>query len=144
MITIDWNATAAWIALAVAIITPAVTSCLNNRHQQKMYDLKRMNDRIDMQNAAISSAISGIGLCLANPTADNVSSFGERFHAAYAYIPECHWDELNAFFSCISDRNLEAAKASCSDIVMLLASSYTTEAKGSLSSPERLSYKTKV
>ena len=34
--TIDWNATAAWIALAVSIITPAISLLLNNIHQRKL------------------------------------------------------------------------------------------------------------
>lgn len=33
---IDWSASAAWIALVVAIIAPVLTTIINNRHQEKM------------------------------------------------------------------------------------------------------------
>lgn len=36
---IDWSATAAWIALAISIISPAITTILTNRHQLKLRKL---------------------------------------------------------------------------------------------------------
>lgn len=36
---IDWSATAAWIALAISIISPAITTILSNRHQLKLREL---------------------------------------------------------------------------------------------------------
>lgn len=36
---IDWSATAAWIALAISIISPAITTILANRHQLKLRKL---------------------------------------------------------------------------------------------------------
>ena len=36
---IDWSATAAWIALAISIISPAITTILTNRHQLKLREL---------------------------------------------------------------------------------------------------------
>lgn len=38
--TIDWNATAAWIALAVSIVTPTISLLLNNIHQRKLKKLE--------------------------------------------------------------------------------------------------------
>lgn len=36
----DWNAIAAWIALAVSILTPTVTTIANNVHQRKLKSLE--------------------------------------------------------------------------------------------------------
>jgi hypothetical protein len=42
---IDWGTVAAWIALAVAIISPIITSIINNIHLSKMERLKIINNR---------------------------------------------------------------------------------------------------
>lgn len=42
---IDWGATAAWIALAVAIISPIITTIITNMHQSKMKRLEILNTR---------------------------------------------------------------------------------------------------
>lgn len=42
---IDWNATAAWIALAVAIISPIITTIIANCHQSEMKRLEIMEKR---------------------------------------------------------------------------------------------------
>lgn len=126
---IDWNASAAWIALGAAIITPAVTSFLNNTHQRKMYALKRKNDRIDYQNEILMASLSSIGACLANSSRENISNVGEHFYNAYAFLPEEKWPVLNQFIQNIYEDNYDKAYDSCPDIVTLLASSYTSEAK---------------
>ena len=43
--TIDWSATAAWIALAVAIISPIITTIITNYHQSKLKRLEIMEQR---------------------------------------------------------------------------------------------------
>lgn len=42
---IDWGTTAAWIALAVAIISPIITTIITNMHQSKMKRLEILNNR---------------------------------------------------------------------------------------------------
>lgn len=42
---IDWSATAAWIALAVAIISPIITTIISNCHQSEMKRLEIMEKR---------------------------------------------------------------------------------------------------
>lgn len=41
---LDWSATAAWTALIVSIVGtvlgPIIHSCIDNRHQLKMYKMK--------------------------------------------------------------------------------------------------------
>lgn len=47
--TIDWNATAAWIALAVSIVTPTISLLLSNIHQRKLKKLELKNALILLQ-----------------------------------------------------------------------------------------------
>lgn len=42
---IDWSATAAWIALAVAIISPVITTIISNHHQARMKHLEIIEKR---------------------------------------------------------------------------------------------------
>ncbi len=43
--TLDWSAVAAWIALAVAIISPIITSIINSIHHSKMKRLEILEQR---------------------------------------------------------------------------------------------------
>lgn len=52
----DWNASAAWIALAISIITPTISLLLNNLHQRK---LKRLELR-HQKNGVLSKAKRGV------------------------------------------------------------------------------------
>lgn len=42
---IDWSASAAWIALIVAIVSPVLTTIITLHHQRKMYEKKMMSKR---------------------------------------------------------------------------------------------------
>ena len=55
--TIDWNATAAWIALAVSIVTPTISLLLSNIHQRKLKKLELKNALILKQYGEMESAI---------------------------------------------------------------------------------------
>lgn len=54
---IDWSATAAWIALAISIISPAITTILTNRHQLKLRELDIQEKHSSTYNAARASTI---------------------------------------------------------------------------------------
>lgn len=65
MIT-DWSAAAAWIALIVAIISPVITTVLNNRFQLKLKDrelmVRRKLDVIEGYLKAVSDASYATGV----------------------------------------------------------------------------------
>ncbi|CUP51876.1 hypothetical protein [Enterocloster clostridioformis] len=48
----DWSATAAWIALAISIITPTISLLLNNIHQRKLKQLELMKHPLIITNNA--------------------------------------------------------------------------------------------
>lgn len=65
-VTIDWSATAAWVALVVAIVSPIATAVINNRHQIKMKKLELFQQRkietIESYLRAASNASYTIGV----------------------------------------------------------------------------------
>lgn len=99
---IDWSATAAWIALAISIISPAVTTILTNRHQLKLRKLDIQEKHTSTYNAARASTIedfiSKVGKCISHPTTTTCKECAESFFHIYAYTPQSLWpflDELN-------------------------------------------------
>ena len=62
--TIDWNATAAWIALAVSIITPAISLLLNNIHQRKLKETELKNALIIKQYDEMKNVIIEYHKCV--------------------------------------------------------------------------------
>ncbi|GEM_PF-2387199 len=63
---IDWSATAAWIALLVAIVSPIVTAIINNHHQIKLkkmelYDQRKIEVIVSyLQAATEASYMDGV------------------------------------------------------------------------------------
>ena len=99
---IDWSATAAWIALAISIISPAITTILTNRHQLKLRELDIQEKHTSTYNAARTSTIedfiSKVGRCVSHPSATIRKECAESFFHIYAYTPQPLWpflDDLN-------------------------------------------------
>jgi len=56
-ILVDWSATAAWIALAVAIISPIITTIITNSHQSKLKRLEIVEKRgLEIIESYVSNA----------------------------------------------------------------------------------------
>lgn len=86
------------IALIVAIITPAITTYLSNRHQYKMFILEKKHDdavlRYNKQAEVYQAFISAVRLTMYELTVDRMKDFDE----IYLYTPEHLWskiDEIN-------------------------------------------------
>lgn len=99
---IDWSATAAWIALAISIISPAITTLLTNRHQLKLHKLSIKEKRDDDYNAArisvIEEFISKVSKYISFQSLENERGCSECFFRVYAYTPQSLWpflDDLN-------------------------------------------------
>ena len=100
---IDWSATAAWIALAISILSPAITTLLTNRHQLKLHKLDIQEKREDIYNEArisvIEEFISKVSKCISHPSGTNKIECAECFFYIYAYTPQSLWpflDDLNS------------------------------------------------
>lgn len=96
---IDWSAVAAWIALAISIISPAITTILTNRHQLKLHKLDTQEKREDAYNAARISAIeeftSKVGKYISHPSSSNQKEYAECYFRIYAYVPHALWPFLD-------------------------------------------------
>lgn len=126
---VDWSATAAWIALAISIIgtiaSPLITTWLTNKHQLKMYKLKSEANRIDKINdartAALNAFISNTGKCISVTSLDNISDFGSSYFAAYQYVPEEYWSELDSLFNDIVQNQWDDARKTYVKLIHLIA-----------------------
>lgn len=98
--TIDWSATAAWIALAVSIVTPTISLLLNNIHQRKLKKLelkhslrlesyhqmeKVFNDFLDN----VSSKLHFVG--------SHSKEYELAYHKLFLYVPKEYWQTLKIF-----------------------------------------------
>lgn len=102
--SIDWSATAAWIALAVAIISPVITTIISNNHQTKTMRLeiieKRGLDVIENYLAVTSHEILTTGVS---------ESYQKCYAQIFIYAPKSiHSDieKLNRLITNTSTANL--------------------------------------
>ena len=92
---IDWSATAAWIALAISIISPAITTILTNHHQLKLRELDIQEKHSSTYNAARAATIEDF---ISNSSSTARKECAESFFHIYAYTPQSLWpflDDLN-------------------------------------------------
>lgn len=121
---VDWNATAAWIALIISVvgtvIGPIVTASLNNTHQLKMYDIQRTQKRMDERECLFKAAIASVGAATGELTPETLTGLGRDLHNVYAFIPFKDWKSLDSFFyyACTYDR--EHLRELCPSITSLL------------------------
>ena len=126
---IDWNATAAWIALVISVAgtisSPIITAIITNRHQLRLrkLDIKQAAvDRFEQNRfTAINTFISKAGRCLAYADENSVMDLGEAYHCIYQYVPVDFWDELDEFFSTLVSYKWDVAKKLYPPIVRRLS-----------------------
>lgn len=121
----DWSAIAAWIALAISIVTPAITTLLTNRHQLKLHKLSVKEKREDDYNAArilvIEQFISNISKYISRPSAANERECAECFFRIYAYVPQLLWPFLDVLNEMLESDQLDDALNLFRDISKSLA-----------------------
>lgn len=87
--SIDWSATAAWIALAVAIISPIITTIISNFHQAKMKHLEILENRgldvIENYLAITSKEILTTGIS---------ESYQKCYAQIFLYTPKSIYSDL--------------------------------------------------
>ena len=98
--TIDWNATAAWIALAVSIITPAISLLLNNIHQRKLKKTELKNALIIKQYDEMKNVIIEYHKCVSKLhmiSAGAISEYELAYRKLFLFVPNEHWETLEKF-----------------------------------------------
>ena len=126
---IDWNSTAAWLAifvtLAISIITPAVSTFLTNRFQLK---LKRMELIHNEQEAAYNqklisfeNALRDLGKFLHFTSNDNFASVGEHLYELYLYLPPEHWPLLDSLATSLQEEDCSLAHSQLIELSKILS-----------------------
>lgn len=124
MKSIDWNATAAWIALAVSIITPTISLFINNRHQRKLKQLELLN-----QKAAefYSKQCNVFTKYLRNVTehihavGGSIFNYDTSYHELFMYIPEKHWGLFISLDEAIRSKNQQQIELLYLEVTKTLA-----------------------
>lgn len=87
--TFDWSATAAWIALAIAIISPIITSIINNKHATK---IKKMDFDFSTRSKMISEYVEITSReILKSGVSDD---YRKIFSQIFLYVPKSTWNDI--------------------------------------------------
>lgn len=89
--TIDWSATAAWIALCVTVITPLLTTITRNRHEIKMYKLQYREKRRD---EVVSGYLRSLSAIVMGRDYNNLAEYGRYYGEIFIYAPSALWDKI--------------------------------------------------
>lgn len=110
----DWNASAAWIALAISIITPTISLLLNNLHQRKLKRLELRHQKemeyYQKQSEVFKNFLKCSGSHLRSINGD-VFSYTSAYHELFMYVPCEYWDQLIAFNEAVCSKDSDPAEA---------------------------------
>lgn len=111
MPVLDWSSTAAWLGifatLAISIITPAVTTYLNNKFQLKLKEQELLhseqNALYERKYSVYEGFLQNVGKCLQLHSRDNITDAGSYLYELYLYLPHEHWILLDALVKNIDE-----------------------------------------
>lgn len=110
----DWNASAAWIALAISIITPTISLLLNNLHQRKLKRLELRHQKemeyYQKQSEVFKNFLKCSGSHLRSINGD-VFAYTSAYHELFMYVPCEYWDQLIAFNEAVCSKDSDPAEA---------------------------------
>ena len=108
----DWSATAAWIALVVAIAAPVFTARLNNDFQLKMKELdfkfSKKTEYYQYQKVCFEKFIKFASKQIESDYKSERIEFCECFHEMLIYLPGNSWDEAKSLYDSIVNRKADA------------------------------------
>lgn len=108
----DWGAKASWIALIVAIISPAITTYLNNRFQLKAksidYKFSKQSEYYQYQKNCYENFIKFASKQIETDYKSERIEFCECFHKMLLYLPKSNWGEAKTLYESITNRNPDA------------------------------------
>lgn len=121
---IDWNATAAWIALAVSIITPTVSLFINNRHQRKLKQLELLNQKATEFYSKQCDVFTKYLRHVTNHVYSISSDFFEyntSYHELFMYVPQEHWSLLTSLDAAIKSKDKQKIEPLYLEVTKTLA-----------------------
>lgn len=118
MPVLDWSSTAAWLGifatLAISIITPAISTHLNNRFhlrlKQKELEHTEKSEMYQKKYSVYEGFLQNVGRYLQLHTRENISEAGTYLYELYLYLPDEHWCHLDSLISSMINGNIAEAQ----------------------------------
>ena len=104
---IDWSGIASTIALITAIISPIITTILNNRHQIKMHNINFYESH---RAEAIENYLKATGYAIQDQSSLS-EQYGKHLAEIYLYLPEELWDYIDKIDAFLRQSQFDAAKS---------------------------------
>lgn len=96
---LDISFTITAIVALVALISPIITTLLNNRHQLNIRKLelaqKHTENTVLYKRNIFENYVSALGKLNANPTPETLDEYGKYYSLAYMYLPDCLQSEMS-------------------------------------------------
>lgn len=124
--TIDWNVTAAWIALAVSIFTPTLSLLLNNIHQRKLKNLELKHslelDHYHQMENAFKDFLDNVSSKL-HLMGSYSKDYELAYHELFLYVPKEYWHKLKEFDKVLlsSSSNIDNVQKHYLEVTEILA-----------------------
>ena len=133
MPVLDWNSTAAWlgifVTLTISILTPAVTTFLNNRFQLKLKKLElehsEKGDLYSKKYYVYEGFMQGVGRCIQLHTRENITAAGSFVYELYLYLPSQHWKLLDSLVQDLEQSHWKPAHDTFIEICKILSDELT-------------------
>ena len=108
------------ITALAAVLSPLITSHLNNKHQLKMrklelYEAKRIK--------TINEFVSGVSKYLYSPYAESELQMGEVISSVFLYAPESTWSKITELINAVNSDQDKKAKVLLAEIAKELSPS---------------------
>lgn len=124
MESIDWNATAAWIALAVSIITPTISLFINNRHQRKLKQLELINQKstefYSKQCDVFTKYLKHVTTHVYSISND-FFEYNTSYHELFMYVPQEYWNLLTSLDIAIKSNDKQKIETLYLEVTKTLA-----------------------
>lgn len=99
----DWSVVISGIALIVAIISPVITTLLNNYHQDKMWEREHFSLH---KSDVIEQYVKSTGIVLKKQSFDSLQEYGNCYGEIFFYAPEEAWPLIEQIDAAIVDRRI--------------------------------------
>lgn len=126
MLNLDLSFTITAIIALCALISPIVTTVLNNRHKLKIRKLELEHEicehKIEYLRSVYNNYLKSTSKCIAYPDEDSLREYGENYSISFAYFPPSTHELLKAINADITERNFDSANKNLEDLSIFLAS----------------------
>lgn len=104
--SIPWTAIISGVTLIAAILSPILTTIINNRYQLKL----RKSEFLEKHKAeVIENYLKNVGAVINHPTHENLGKFGFNCKEIYLYVSTDHWTLLDDIENLIKNRQFSLA-----------------------------------